>query len=150
MVFCWTARRIDRSSFGYGEAVLMAELTFSLANLPVTDQMPPLCARCGRAAAGTRGVRLKVHRPYPGPDLVATLAGVSNDDQRRWHELWQLFARGKGVVELPVCWWHRWIMPPAIGIKSMTESRVTLWGLADSFAQTMRQRGRSAPPRKMP
>ena len=119
----------------------MAELTLSLANLPVTHQMPPVCARCGRAASGTRGVRLKVHRPYPGPDLIATLAGVPTDDQRRWHDLRQLLARGRGVVELPVCWWHRWIMPPLIGIKSMTETRVTLWGLADGFVQGMKQRG---------
>jgi hypothetical protein len=119
----------------------MAELTFSIANLPVTDQMPPLCARCGWAASGTHRVWLKVHRPYPGPDLIATLAGVSRDDQRRWHDLGQLLAGGKGVIELPVCWWHRWIMPPLIGIKSMTESRFTLWGLADSFVQAMKQRG---------
>ena len=119
----------------------MAELTFSIANLPVKDQMPPLCARCGRAASGTRKVRLKVPRPYSGPDLVATVAGVSNDDQRRWHDLQQLFACGKGVVELPVCWWHRWIMPPLIGIKSMTESRATLWGFADRFVRAMKQRG---------
>jgi hypothetical protein len=32
-------------------------------------------------------------------------------------------------------------MPPLIGIKSMTESRVTLWGLAASFVQAMEQRG---------
>ena len=122
----------------------MAELTFSLANLPAPDRMPPLCARCGRAASGTRRVRLKVHRPYAGPDLLASLAGVSDDEQRRWHELLQSFARGKGTVELPVCWWHRWIMPPSIGIKSMTERRVTLWGLADAFVRAMKQRGWSA------
>src|SRR5262249_47588837 len=57
----------------------MAELTFSLANLPSEDQMPPLCARCGRAASGTRRVRLKVHNPYSGPDLITSLAGVSDD-----------------------------------------------------------------------
>jgi len=103
--------------------------------------MPPLCARCGRAASGTRRVRLKVYNPYSGPDLITSLAGVSDDEQRRWHDLRQLFAQGKGVVELPVCWWHRWIMPPLIGIKSMTERRVTLWGLADRFVQAMKQRG---------
>jgi hypothetical protein len=119
----------------------MAEWTFSLANLPVTDQMPPLCARCGRAASGTRRVRLKVPSPYSGPDLTASLAGVSDDDQRRWHDLRQLFARGKGVVALPVCWWHRWVMPPLIGVKSVTASRATLWGLADSFVRAMNQRG---------
>jgi hypothetical protein len=62
----------------------------------------------------------------------------------RWHEMQQLFDRGKGVVELPVCWWHRWIMPPCIGIKSMTENQVTLCGLADSFVEAMKRRGWSS------
>jgi hypothetical protein len=119
----------------------MAEMTFSLASLPRKDQMPPVCARCGRAASGTRRVRLKVHKAYSGPDLVASLAGVSDDEQRRWHDLQQMFAQGKGAVDLPVCWWHRWIMPPLIGIKSMTERRVTLWGLGQGFVEAMKQRG---------
>ena len=119
----------------------MAEITFSLANLPRTDQMPAICARCGRPASGTRRVRLKVSKPYPGPELIASLAGVSDDEQRRWYDLQQWFARGKGVIEMPVCWWHRWIMPPLIGIKSMTERRVTLWGLSDGFVQATKSRG---------
>jgi hypothetical protein len=52
-----------------------------------------------------------------------------------------MFARGKGIVVLPLCWLHRWIMPPLIGIKSMNESRVTLWGLADAFVQAMKKSG---------
>jgi hypothetical protein len=86
-------------------------------------------------------VRLKVSKPYPGPELIASLAGVSDDEQRRWYDLQQWFARGKGVIEMPVCWWHRWIMPPLIGIKSMTERRVTLWGLSDGFVQATKSRG---------
>jgi hypothetical protein len=119
----------------------MADLTFSLANLPRKNQMPSLCARCGRGAWSTRRIRLKVNEPYQGPELVASLAGASDDDQRRRHDLQQMFAQGKGVIALPLCWWHRWILPPAFGIKSMTERRVTLWGLADSFVQAMKQRG---------
>ncbi len=119
----------------------MAELTFSLGNLPVMKQMPPVCARCGRAARSILRVRLKVPSPYSGPDLIASLAGVSDDDQRRWHDLQQMFAEGKGVVELPVCWCHRWILPPMIGVKSLTEHHVTLWGLGDSFVLAMMLRG---------
>jgi hypothetical protein len=22
--------------------------------------------------------------------------------------------RGPGVIRLPVCWWHRWVVPPAV------------------------------------
>jgi hypothetical protein len=119
----------------------MAEVTFSLANLPRKDQMPPLCARCCRSASGTRRVRLKVYQSYQGPDLIASLAGASDEEQRRWHDMQQMLAQGRGVVELPVCWWHRWIMPPMLGVKSMTEHQVILWGLADSFVQAMKQRG---------
>ena len=122
----------------------MAELTLSFANFPSKDQMSPLCVRCGQPASGTRRLRLKVSKPYRGPDLIATLAGVSVDEQMRWHEMRQLFDRGKGVVALPVCWWHRWIMPPWIGIKSMTENHVTICGLADSFVEAMKRRGWSS------
>jgi hypothetical protein len=133
--------RLLSGAFRLGDATTMAELTFSLANLPVKDQMPALCARCGRPASGIRRVRLKVYNPYRGPELIASLAGVSAVDQKRWHDLRQLFAQGKGVVDLPACWWHRWIMPPLIGIKSMTERRVTVVGLSDSFVRSMKQRG---------
>lgn len=119
----------------------MAELTFSLANLPSKGQMPLLCARCGRPSSGVHRLWLKVYKPYRGPELFASLAGISNDNQRHWHELQQLFAQGKGVLELPVCWWHRWIMPPLLGVKSMTGNCVTLWGLGDGFVRAMKQRG---------
>ena len=23
-------------------------------------------------------------------------------------------ARGPGVIRLPVCWWHRWVVPPVV------------------------------------
>lgn len=119
----------------------MAEATFSLANLPRRDQLPPVCARCGRPASGTRRVRLKTHKPSRGPDLVASLAGVSTDDQRRWHDFRQLFEKGYGVFELPACWWHRWIVPPLMGIKSLSDRRVTLWGLSDVFIRELKRRG---------
>ena len=119
----------------------MAEMTFSLAKLPSKDQMPALCARCGRPASGTRKVPLKVYKPYGGPDLIASLADVSDEEQRHWHDLQQLFAQGRGAIELPICRWHRWVIPPLIGIKAMTERRVTLWGLAESFVKEIKQRG---------
>ncbi len=127
--------------FDLEDRMLMAELTFSLANLPTIDQMPHVCAGCGQVVTSKHTFRLKVHRSYPGPDLTATVAGFSNEEQRNWHQFQQLFAQGKCVVELPVCWWHRWIMPTFIGIKSMTEHRVSIQGLADSFVQEMKRRG---------
>jgi len=128
-------------AFSLRDLIRMAEMTFSLANFPRKEQMPALCARCGRAAPCTRRIRLKVYEPYRGPDLIASLAGASDDDQRRWHDLQQLLAKGNGVVELPICWWHRWIIPPMLGIKTMTERQFTLWGLCNSFVQAMKQRG---------
>jgi hypothetical protein len=32
----------------------------------------------------------------------------------------------KGGVYLPVCWWHRWIVPPNIPVKSFSAGRVSL------------------------
>jgi hypothetical protein len=119
----------------------MALMTFSLLNLPRTDQWPPVCVRCGRPATGTRKLWLTKYTPYRGPDLVASLAGVSDDDQRRWHDLKQMFDKGKGALELPACWWHRRIIPPLMGIKSLTDHRVTLWGISDAFVRGMKSRG---------
>ena len=124
-----------------GNARDMADLTLALAQFPGKEVLPLVCARCGRAASGVRRVRLKVYRPFPGSDVVSSILGAGYDDQRRWHDLRQLFARGKGVLELPVCWWHRWIMPPAIAVKSLTESEVTLCGLSDKFVEALRRKG---------
>jgi hypothetical protein len=104
--------------------------------------MPPACAHCGRPATGTRRLRLKAPAPYHGPDLVASLAGLSDDDQRHWHNLRQMFAAGKGILELPACRWHRWIVPFfTMGVKTLTDHRVTLWGLSDEFVRGMKSRG---------
>jgi hypothetical protein len=119
----------------------MADLILSLGQLPPKDILPPLCARCGRAASGVKRVRLKVYQPFPGSDPVSSILGASYDDQRRWHDLRQLFAQGKGVLELPVCWWHRWIWPPAIGVKSLTEREATLCGLSEKFVAALRAKG---------
>jgi hypothetical protein len=119
----------------------MADLILALSQLPAKEVLPPFCARCGRAASGVRRVRLKVAQPFPGSDPVSSILGASYDDQRRWHDLRQLFAQGKGVLELPVCWWHRWIMPPAIFVKSLTEREVTVSGLSDKFVAALRGKG---------
>jgi len=119
----------------------MADFILALAQLPGKEILPPLCARCGRPASGTRRVRLKVAQPFPGSDPVSSMLGASYDDQLRWHNLRQLFARGKGVLELPVCWWHRWIMPPAIVVKALTEREVTLAGVSDKFVEALRAKG---------
>jgi len=92
-------------------------------------------------ATGTRKLWLTKFNPYRGPDLVASLAGFSDDDQRRWHDLKQMFDKGKGALELPACWWHRRIIPPLMGIKSLTDHRVTLWGISDAFVRGMKSRG---------
>src|SRR5262245_11983225 len=119
----------------------MAEVTISLKKLPGKEDLPPICARCGRAASGTRRLRLRVYEPFRGPTLWNTLFGASRTDQRAVHEIEQLFDPGKGTVELPVCWWHRWIFPASVAVKAITEMEATLSNLSPQFTAALIQRG---------
>ena len=65
--------------------------------------LPAIGVGCGRPASGTRRVRI-LRESYGYARMVGEYA---LDHMER-------MARGPGIVCLPVCRWHRWIVPPAV------------------------------------
>jgi hypothetical protein len=47
----------------------------------------------------------------------------------------------KGRLKLPVCWWHRWIVPPFIGVALVSDTTVALSHVSNSFAAKLKGRG---------
>ena len=47
----------------------------------------------------------------------------------------------KGRLKLPVCWWHRWIVPPLIGMRLVNDRTVALSRVSDAFIAAMKKRG---------
>jgi hypothetical protein len=41
-------------------------------------------------------------------------------------------ARGPGMISLPVCWWHRWVVPPAV-VAEARGGAVRLSGVSAEF-----------------
>jgi hypothetical protein len=100
----------------------MAEVVLTRAD----GTLPPVCVGCGRPAIGTR--RVRVLGPSSG---VAEMVGE--------HALANLerMARGPGRIRLPVCWWHRWIVPPSISATAGRDGTTHLTGLSAEFAKAM-------------
>jgi hypothetical protein len=100
----------------------MAEVVLSRADVA----LPPVCVGCGRPATGTR--RVRVLGPSSG---VATMFGeYALDNLER-------MARGPGRIRLPVCWWHRWIVPPSVSATAGNDGKTHLTGLSAEFAKAM-------------
>jgi hypothetical protein len=47
----------------------------------------------------------------------------------------------KGRLKLPVCRWHRWVVPPFINVTMVNDRTVALSHVSDDFAATMKRRG---------
>jgi hypothetical protein len=47
----------------------------------------------------------------------------------------------KGRLRLPVCWWHRWVVPPFIGVRWVNDRRVALSGASERFVSAMKKHG---------
>ncbi len=108
----------------------MAELTLTLEDYRGAEALPRLCARCGRPARGRRWVRLPGGSSGVGL-FLGVAAGQALDTLER-------MLTSKGGIYLPVCWWHRWIVPPNILVKSVSAGRVTLDGISPEFVTAFR------------
>jgi hypothetical protein len=47
----------------------------------------------------------------------------------------------KGRVKLPVCRWHRWIIPPLVGVELTHERTVVIYGVCPDFVSALKKRG---------
>jgi hypothetical protein len=84
--------------------------------------LPRVCVGCGRPGRWDRGVRV-----LGASSGYARMAGeVALDNLER-------MARGPGVIRLPVCGWHRWLVPPAVTAEA-DGGAVRLSGVSAGFA----------------
>ena len=72
--------------------------------------------------------------------MVALDLWSSRDKWRFENVLHELKVR-RGKLKLPVCWRHRWLLPPLIGVALVNERTVALSGASDEFVAEMRKRG---------
>jgi hypothetical protein len=54
-------------------------------------------------------------------------------------------ARGPGAIRLPVCWWHRWVVPPAV-VAEVRGGGVQLSGASAEFAAAVGRGHKPAEP----
>jgi hypothetical protein len=97
-------------------------------------KLPAVCVRCGRPAAGSRRVRVL---PEGGriPSSFRASLFFPRPSYTVEYLLW-LAKRGPSV-RLPVCWWHRWLVPPGVGAEVRGES-VRLLNIGEQFAAALR------------
>jgi hypothetical protein len=123
---------------------IVTEVKFTLADLCRPEALPAVCVRCGRKAAGFRGMRLTTsepNRPSSWGWILWELGLWTLEEKVSFENLAHEMRITKGRLKLPVCWWHRWIVPPLIGVRSVDEGTVALCGGSAVFITAMKKRG---------
>jgi hypothetical protein len=123
---------------------IVTEVKFTLADLCRTEALPAVCVRCGRKAAGFRGIRLTTsepNRPSSWGWILWELGLWTLEEKASVENLLRELKITKGRLKLPVCWWHRWIVPPLIGVRLVDDRTVALYSVSDVFITAMRKRG---------
>jgi hypothetical protein len=114
------------------------------ADLSRTETLPALCVRCGRKAAGFRGFRLRSPAPKRSSEVGCLLFWLG---QWTWRDKWRFenilheYKTARGKLKLPVCWRHRWLLPPMVVVGLVDEKTVALCNASDEFVAEMRKRG---------
>jgi hypothetical protein len=137
-------RANKRTAFGIGDATVVAEVKLALSDLCLTKVLPTVCVRCGRKATGFRGIRLtssEPKRPSFWVSILWQLGFLTLEEKTSVENIMHEFAITKGRLNLPVCRWHRWIVPPFIGVQMVNDRTVVLSHVSDSFATTIKGRG---------
>jgi len=93
----------------------------------LADPLPEVCVGCGKP--GTRSRSVRVDGPSSGYGLMAGSTPLDNLEK---------MARGPGSIQLPVCWWHRWIIPPSVSATAEDNGKVKLTGVSAEFAKALR------------
>ena len=87
-----------------------------------TASLPPVCVACRQP--GTWGRRVRILGESSGYGRMMGEYALDNLER---------MARGPGMIRLPVCWWHRWVVPPAVVAESRGDA-VRLSGVSAEFA----------------
>src|SRR5262245_5336646 len=138
------ARQLSCVAFGIGVPATVAEVKLTLADLCRTEALPAVCVRCGRKAAGFRSTRLTTSEPKRPSfwgwlfwELGLWTAGGKAAFENLLHEL----RVTRGRLTLSVCWWHRWVVPPLLGVRLVNDRTVALHNVSADFVTAMRKRG---------
>ena len=99
-----------------------------------TTSLPPVCIACGRSGRWNRRVRV----PGESSGYARMVGEYALDNLER-------MARGPGVIRLPVCWWHKWVVPPVVALEARG-SAVRLSGVSAEFAAAVGHGHKSAEP----
>jgi hypothetical protein len=124
--------------------VIVTEVKLTLADLCRTEALPAVCVRCGRKAAGFRSLRLTTSepkRPSFWGWILWELGFWTLEEKASFENLWHELRITKGRLKLPVCRWHRWIVPPLIGVRLVNDRTVALYGASDDFVAALKKRG---------
>ena len=62
-------------------------------------------------------------------------------DRWRFESILHEIRVGRGKVKLPVCWRHRWLLPPLVGVRLVNETTVAISDASDQFVAEMRRKG---------
>ena len=127
-----------------GLSSIVNEVKLNLPYLCRTEALPAVCVRCGRKAAWFRKVRLTSSEPTQPSTWGWILweLGVWSLQEKSFYEgvLHELKIT-KGRLKLPVCLWHRWIVPPFIGVTWVNDGTVAMSGASPGFVSEMKKRG---------
>src|SRR5262249_10305014 len=125
-------------------APIVTEIKLTLADLNRTESLPAICVRCGRKATGFRGMRLTSSESKQSSSFAWIMweLGLWTLHDKEWYEnVMHELKITKGRLKLPVCWWHRWIVPPFIGVQWLNDRTVALSHGSDGFVAEMKKRG---------
>jgi hypothetical protein len=125
-------------------ASVVAEIKLALSYLNRTESLPPVCARCGRKATGFRSMRLTISEPLRQSfwlSILWQLGLLKLEEKTSLENIMHEIAITKGRLKLPVCWWHRWIVPPFIGVTLVSDTTVALSHVSNGFAAKLKGRG---------
>jgi hypothetical protein len=129
--------------FGGEVTAIMSEVKLALADLCRTEVLPTVCVRCGRKATAFRSMRLTTsesRRPTFWGWIFWELGLWTSEEKAFYENLLHELRVTKGRVKLPVCRWHRWIVPPLIGMRLLNARTVAVYSVSDEFITAMKQR----------
>jgi hypothetical protein len=122
----------------------VTEVKLSLEDLRRVDFLPAMCARCGRKSAGFRRMRLTTSEGKQSSFwgwIFWELGWWTLKDKESFENLSHEIRITKGWLKLPVCWRHRWIVPPFIGMRMVNERTVALSHVSPDFVAALRGLG---------
>lgn len=113
----------------------MPDISLDLNLFDTRESLPQICISCGKRATSEVEIRTLANLPKTGaaPADSSSLGCLVGMFEALVVGHAAMAAMSRPSVLVPVCRYHRWIVPPATYIKSITERRVELAEVATEF-----------------